>query len=163
MGWCGAVTGHSRSRAMPPFDRVHTTSYSTLIETMCLSLVTSVLWHCWLGGRKGIRPVKKLSGGVLAWLSVWSKVQTCIWHSGCHCHSLSLASVKSSYLGTQIGFTFLVPAHHGSPGKGSLNGCVCVYLLPFSRYSRYLSKVADFDPPHLILIFDPPHLHLAPS
>jgi len=25
-----------------------------------------------LGGRKGIRPVKKLSGGVLAWLSVWS-------------------------------------------------------------------------------------------
>jgi len=40
---------------------------------------------------------KKLSGGVLAWLSVWSDVQTktCIWPSGCHCHSLSLASVKS--------------------------------------------------------------------
>jgi len=32
---------------------------------------------------------------VLAWLSVWSKVQTCIWPSWCHCHSLSLASVKS--------------------------------------------------------------------
>ena len=27
----------------------------------------------------------------------------------------------------QIGFTFLVPAHLGSPGKGQLNGCVlCV-------------------------------------
>jgi len=26
----------------------------------------------------------------------------------------------------QIGFTFLVPAHLGSPGKGLLNGCVCV-------------------------------------
>ena len=26
--------------------------------------------HCWLDGRKGIRPVKKLSGGVLVWLSV---------------------------------------------------------------------------------------------
>ena len=38
---------------------------------------------------------KKLNGGVLAWLSVCSKVQTCIWPSGCHCHSLSLASVKS--------------------------------------------------------------------
>jgi len=47
-----------------------------------------------LGGRKGIRPVKN-SGGVLAWLSVWSEVQTCIWPSSCHCHSLSLASVKS--------------------------------------------------------------------
>jgi len=26
----------------------------------------------------------------------------------------------------QIGFTFLVPAHLGSYGKGPLNGCVCV-------------------------------------
>ena len=26
----------------------------------------------------------------------------------------------------QIGFTFLVPAHLGSLGKGPLNGCVCV-------------------------------------
>jgi len=25
-----------------------------------------------------------------------------------------------------IGFTFLVPAHLGSPGKRLLNGCVCV-------------------------------------
>jgi len=32
---------------------------------------------------------------VLAWLSVWSEVQTCIWPSWCHCHSLSLALVKS--------------------------------------------------------------------
>jgi len=48
-----------------------------------------------LGGRKGIRPVKTLSGGVMAWLSVWSEVQTYIWPSWCHCHSLSLASVKS--------------------------------------------------------------------
>jgi len=30
---------------------------------------------------------KKLSGGVLAWLSVWSEVQTCIRPSWCHCHS----------------------------------------------------------------------------
>ena len=27
-----------------------------------------------------------------------------------------------------IGFTFLVPAHLGSPRKGQLNGCVCVLL-----------------------------------
>jgi len=37
MGWFGAVRGHSGSAAMSPFDRAHTTSYSTLIETMCLS------------------------------------------------------------------------------------------------------------------------------
>jgi len=27
---------------------------------------------------EGIRPVKKLSGGVLAWLSVWIEMQSCI-------------------------------------------------------------------------------------
>jgi len=36
-----------------------------------------------------------MSGGVLVWLSVWSEVQTCILPSWCHCHSLSLDSVKS--------------------------------------------------------------------
>ena len=57
--------------------------------------IPSELWRCWLGSRKGIQPVKNLSGGLLAWLSVWSEMQTCIWPSWCHCHSLSFASVKS--------------------------------------------------------------------
>ena len=35
---------------------------------------------------------------MLVWLSVWSKVQTCIWPSWCHCHSLSFASVKSRFV-----------------------------------------------------------------
>ena len=36
-----------------------------------------------LGGRQEGHPAckKNLSGGVLAWLSVWSEVQTCIWPS----------------------------------------------------------------------------------
>ena len=55
------------------------------------------------------------------WRAVGSEVQTCIWPSWCHCQSLSLASVKSRF-----GFTFLVPAHPGSPGQRLLNGCVCV-------------------------------------
>jgi len=33
----GVVRDHSRSWAIPPFDRAHTISYLTLIETMCLS------------------------------------------------------------------------------------------------------------------------------
>ena len=48
-----------------------------------------------VGLQAGHPACKKLSGGVLVWLSVWSEVQTCIWPSWCHCHSLSLASVKS--------------------------------------------------------------------
>ena len=48
-----------------------------------------------VGRQEGHPACKKLSGGVLAWLSVWSEVQTCIWPRWCHCHSLSLASVQS--------------------------------------------------------------------
>jgi len=34
-----------------------------------------------VGRLEGHPACKKLSGGVLAWLSVWSEVQTCIWPS----------------------------------------------------------------------------------
>jgi len=34
-----------------------------------------------VGRQEGHPACKKLSGGVLAWLSVWSAVQTCIWPS----------------------------------------------------------------------------------
>jgi len=68
-----------------------------------------------LGGRKGIRPVKNLSGGVLAWLSDLHMAQLS------HCHSLSLASVKSRLVSPfWYWFTQVVPE------KGPLNGYVCV-------------------------------------
>jgi len=76
----------------------------TFCTCFCTIIMPSVLWCCWLGGRKGTQPVKKLSGGVLAWLTVWSEVQTCIWP--CWCHWYRLTRVVSE--------------------KGSLNGCVCV-------------------------------------
>ena len=34
-----------------------------------------------VGRQEGHPACKKLSGGVLVWLSVWSEVQTCIWPS----------------------------------------------------------------------------------
>jgi len=48
-----------------------------------------------IGQQKGHPTCKKLSGGVLAWLSVCSGVQICIWPSWFHCHSLSLAPENS--------------------------------------------------------------------
>jgi len=44
------------------------------LSDFCLS-GHSVLRQCWLGVRKSIWRVKKLSDGVLAWLSIWSEVQ----------------------------------------------------------------------------------------
>ena len=70
-----------------------------------------------VGWQEGHPACKKLSGGVLAWLSVWSEMQT----SWCHCHSLSLASVKSRLVSPfWYRLTWVVPE------KGPLNGCVCV-------------------------------------
>jgi len=38
---------------------------------------------------------------------------------------MPLPLTVSCFSKVQTGFTFLVPAHLGGPGKGPLNGCVC--------------------------------------
>ena len=76
-----------------------------------------------VGWQEGHPACKKLIGGVLAWLSVWSEVQTCIWPSWCHCHSLSLASVKS-----RLVLPFWYWLTRVVLEKGPFNGCVCVLL-----------------------------------
>ena len=74
-----------------------------------------------VGRQEGHPACKKLSGGVLAWLSVCSEVLTCTCPSWCHCHSLSLASVKSRLvLHFWYRLTWIVPE------KRLLNGCVCI-------------------------------------
>jgi len=73
-------------------------------------LVPSVLWRCWLGSRKGIRPVID-------------------WVVGCWRGYLYLISCFSKI---QTGFTILVPTHLGSPGKRAVKRvCVCgmIHLL----------------------------------
>ena len=82
-----------------------------------------------VGRQEGHPACKKLSGGVLAWLSTWSEMQTCIWPSGCHCHSLSLASVKSSLV-----LPFWYRPTRVVPDKGPLN--VCVGGMGWIHYSK---------------------------
>ena len=87
-----------------------------------------------VGRQEGHPACKKLSGGVLAWLSVWSKVQTCMWPSGFHCHSLSLASVKS-----RLVLPFWYRPTRVVLDKGPLNGCVGVCVCVVNRFSRWCS------------------------
>ena len=101
---------------------------SVLIAFIALTLL--------VGRQEGRPACKKLSGGVLAWLSAWSEVQTCICPSWCHCHghSLSLASVKSRlFLPFWYWLTWVVPE------KGPLNGCMCMYVCLCSTHT-----VAEF-------------------
>ena len=83
---------HRRIPCKPSFWRHQTYSFKLLSITIDLAFSALMLL---VGRQEGHPACKQLSGGVLAWLSVWSEVQTCIWPSWCNCHSLSLASVKS--------------------------------------------------------------------
>ena len=66
--------------------------------------------------------VKATSGAVLAWLSVWSE-------RGADLHTAQLMPLPltvSRFSEIQIGFTFLGPAHPGSPGRRAVKRvCVC--------------------------------------
>ena len=88
-----------------------------------------------VGRQEGHPACKKLSSEVLAWLYVWSEEQTHIWPSWCHCHSLSLAPVKSRLvLPLWYWFTWVVPE------KGPLNRCVCVCCKISFLYSRNIFR-----------------------
>ena len=54
-------------------------------------------------------------------------------------HLMPLPLTISCFSKIQIGFTFLVPAHPGSPGKRAVKRCVCV-CVPYSK-----PKLACFD------------------
>ena len=86
------------------------------------SLMLSVLWRCWLGGRKGIRPVKNWVVG--CWRGY------CL-ERGAYLHMAQLMPLPltvSCFSKIQIGFTFLVPAHLGIPGKRAVKHvCVCLW------------------------------------
>jgi len=81
----------------------------------CHASLPSVLWRCWLGGMKGIRPVKNWAVG--CWRG---------YLSGERCRQrISLPLTVSCFSKIQVGFTFLVPAHPGSPGQRAVKR-VCV-------------------------------------
>jgi len=86
--------------------------------------VPSVLWHCWLGGRKGIRPVKN---------SEWwgAGVVICLeWGADLHTAQLMpLPLTVSCFSKTQIGLPFWYRLTWVVPDKGPLNGCVCVCVM----------------------------------
>ena len=85
-----------------------------------LELFPSVLWRCWFGGRKGIRPVKNWVVGCWHGYLSWARYRLMA-------QLMPLPLTVSCFGKTQIGFTFLVLAHPGSPRKRAVKRvCVCV-------------------------------------
>ena len=92
-----------------------------------------MLWRCWLGGRKGIRPVKTEWWG--------AGVVICLGR-GADLHMAQLMSLPltvSCFSKIQIGFPFLVPAYLGSPGKRAV---ICVFNLPQKKTSSNCCSAA---------------------
>ena len=88
-----------------------------------------VLLCCWLGYRKGIRPVKTewWGAGVVICLELGADLQT----SWCHFHSLSLASVKSRFV-----LPFWYQLTRVVPEKGPLNGCMCMCVCKYITHTH---------------------------
>jgi len=90
---------------------------------------------------------RKLSGGVLAWLSV------CL-ERGADLHMAQLMPLPltvSCFNKIQIGFIFLVPAHPGSPGKKAVK-CVHLNLLTCSRTDKQTHIHTDGHSHHSTLL-----------
>jgi len=89
-----------------------------------------------LGGRKGIRPVKK------QW---WGAGMVICLEQGGDLHMAQLMPLPltvSFFSKIQFGFTFLVPAHLDSPGKRAVKQvCVCVgSIISVFRFSSTFSE-----------------------
>jgi len=81
-----------------------------------------------VGWQEGHLACKKL-----AWLSVCREVQTYIQPSWCHCHSLTLVSVKSRLV---LPFWYRLTQVVLLLNKRPLNGCVC--MTPASSKMKYV-------------------------
>ena len=97
----------------------------TLSRSLVLvPIVPSVLWHCWLSGRKGNRPVKNWVVG--CWRG---------YLSGAICR-LHMAQLMPLSLTFWYQLTWVVP------DKGPLTG-VCVVLVPIDRTYNFLLVFPD--------------------
>jgi len=56
---------------------------------------------------------------------------------------MPLPLTVSCFSKIQAGFTFLVPADLSSPGKGPLNGCVCVFFHTVSSKFCHFTGVEE--------------------
>ena len=110
-------------------------SLGNIQPVKCIFILLVVLWCCWLGGRKGIRPVKKLQ--------LWCAGMFICLKQGTGLHIaqlMSLPLIFCCFSKIQIGFTFLVPVHLGSPRQRSIKWCVCACTCVCVWVWLYISK-----------------------
>ena len=97
-----------------------------------------------VGWQEGHPACKKLSGGVLAWLSAWSG-HDYLPGVRCHLHITQLMPLPltvSCFSEIQIGLPFWIPSDQGSPRQRAVKRalvCVCVYCNKLFSYPSQIS------------------------
>ena len=118
-------------------DKFSITEYRLFLTSSVKYLChLSVLWCCWLGGRKGIRPVKN-----------WVVVCWCGYLSGTRCRlAYGPADATHCLMLQWIGFTFMVLAHRGNSGKRAVK---CVHVChSITTENKCVSSTFLFPPCH---------------
>ena len=105
---------------------------STSIDPMSVIFSALILLFGWQ--KEHLAHKINLTDEVLAWIYVWSEMQTtCIWSNWCQCHLIISAKENPEQ------FILLILAHAGYPGKKLLNdSCVCVCHLQVSQVHNHL-------------------------
>ena len=121
-GWMPFLPPNQQHQSNEGKTFTNSSDYVTILtpppsQSVTDEFLNSVLWRYWLGGRKGIRPVKNWVVGCS------SEVQTCIRPSWCHCQSLYLASIKSRLI-----LPFWYRLTRVVPDKGPFQRCVCFLI-----------------------------------
>jgi len=73
------TTTHPETKELP--TSIGTVPFTVVSCLYIFSIIAFSALTLLVGWQERHPACKKLSGGVLVWLSVWSKVQTCIWPS----------------------------------------------------------------------------------
>ena len=102
-----------------------------------------MLWHCWLGDRKGIRPVKRGMVEVGAGWSGWSGAQP---DGRFVCLLIFPCTIKSRS-------SLLAPAHPGGPGKTAIKWLWWWWVMLLMLTGVSVGVRCWFDPCRLLALF----------
>ena len=111
--WCAIATEASREN-----HQLHPAEVERMYWYLPPALV---LWYCWLGRRRSIRPVKNMEWWDAGMVVCLYEVQmTCIWSGWCHCHP-----VISCFSKIQNGYHSGYRPTRVDQDKTPLSDCAC--------------------------------------